>query len=195
MNLTTLKEQFNLFGNGLVNSYSQIFFSNSKSLGVLLLIISFFDFGAGMSGVISVLVCQLTAHFFNFNKDMIYDGSYSYNSLMVGVALGVFYEMNWSIFILISIVSILTFFITIWFYGHLSKKGLPFLSLPFLFSIWIVILGAHNFSSLELLPKETLSLKLHFPVVFDIVTATIAKMPFHNAIYLYLRSLGAIFFQ
>lgn len=195
MNLITLKEKFNLFGNGLVNSYSQIFFSNSKVLGILLLIISFFDFGAGFSGVLSVLVCQITAHLFNFNKDMIYDGSYSYNSLMVGVALGVFYELNWSIFALISIVSILTFFITIWFYGNLSKKGLPFLSLPFLFSIWIVILGAKNFSALELLPKETLSLKLYYPEIFDFITLSIEKLPFHNVIYLYLRSLGAIFFQ
>lgn len=159
------------------------------------MLISFFDFGAGFSGVLSVLVCQITATLFNFNENLIKDGSYSYNSLMVGVALGVFYELNWSIFILISIVSILTLFITIWFAGNLSKKGLPFLSLPFLVSIWIVILATPNFSSLELLPKETLSLKLYFPEAFDYVTHLLEKVPFHNVIYLYLRSLGAIFFQ
>ena len=164
-------------------------------LGFLLLAVSFIDLGAGISGVLSILICIITAQLFNFNQAHFKDGSYTYNPLMVGLALGVFYELNTSLLVLLIIVSILTLFITIWFAGILSSRGLPFLSIPFLFGIWLVILGTQNFSLLELQPKEVVSLRLYYPEVFDAVTQWIAVLPFQNVIYLYLRSLGAIFFQ
>jgi len=162
---------------------------------VLLILISFFDFGAGISGVIAVLIGQLTAFLFNFDKEFIRDGSYTFNSVLVGIAVGIFYDFNISFLIILVLISILTFFLTIWFSNNLSKKGLPFLSLPFLFSIWIFILGAENFSSLTLKQKEVLSLAYYFPEIFQTLTNYIGSLPFANAIYLYLRSLGAIFFQ
>jgi len=184
-----------VYGNGLLNSYAQIFFSNNKIFAILLLIVSFFDVGSGLSGVLSILICQVTAVLFNFNKELINDGSYTYNPLMVGIALGIFYDFNSSFIILLVITAILTLFITVWFIITLSKKALPFLSLPFLFGIWIIILGAPNFSSLELNPKETLSLVKWFPDLFTSVTNGIGTLPFADGIHLYLRSLGAIFFQ
>ncbi|MFK5983325.1 MAG: urea transporter [Flavobacteriaceae bacterium] len=184
-----------IYGNGLLNSYSQIFFSNNKTFAVLLLIISFFDLGAGLSGVLSVIICQVTAKLFNFNEELIRDGSYTYNALMVGIALGMFYDFNFSFFVILVIISILTLFITIWFITVLAKKGLPFLSLPFLFGIWIIILGAPNFSALQLNPKEILSLAKWFPELFSSVTNSIGSLPFADVIHLYFRSLGAIFFQ
>lgn len=184
-----------IYGSGLLNSYSQIFFSNNKTFAVLLIIISFFDIGAGLSGALAVVVSQITATLFNFNKELIRDGSYTYNSLMVGIALGMFYDFNMSFFILLLITSILTLFITIWFIINLSKKGLPFLSLPFLFGIWVVILGAQNFAALDLHPKEMLSLVRWFPELFTSVSDTISTLPFADVIHMYFRSLGAIFFQ
>ena len=190
-----ISENLKIYGSGLLNSYSQIFFSNNNTFAVLLIIISFFDFGAGLSGVLSVVVSQITAALFNFNKELIRDGSYTYNSLMVGIALGMFYDFNMSFFILLMITSILTLFITIWFIITLSKRGLPFLSLPFLLGIWVIILGAPNFSALELHPKEILSLVRLFPELFTSVSDAIASLPFADVIHLYFRSLGAIFFQ
>ncbi len=190
-NLSILK----IYGNGILNSYSQIFFSNNKVFALLLLIISFFDLGAGLSGVLSIIICQITAVLFNFNKELIKDGSYTYNPLMVGIAIGMFYDFNLSFFIILVIVSILTLFITIWMSTILSKQGLPFLSLPFLLGIWIVILGVPNFSALQLNPKEILSLAKWFPALFNSVTNGIAALPFADVIHLYFRSLGAIFFQ
>ncbi len=161
----------------------------------MLLIISFFDLGAGLSGVLSVIISQITAKLFNFNEELIKDGTYTYNTLMVGIALGMFYDFNFSFFVILVITSILTLFITIWFITVLAKKGLPFLSLPFLFGIWIIILGAPNFSALQLNPKEILSLAKWFPELFSSVTNSIGSLPFADVIHLYFRSLGAIFFQ
>ncbi len=191
----SLSSLLNIYGNGLINSYSQIFFSNNKVFAILLILISFFDIGAGISGVLSILICQVTAVLFNFNRELIKDGSYTYNTLMVGIALGIFYDFNTSFFILLVITSILTLFLSIWFIITLSKKGLPFLSLPFLFGIWIIILGAPNFSALSLNQKEVLSLAKWFPDLFTGVSDGISKLPLGDVIHLYLRSLGAIFFQ
>ena len=160
-----------------------------------MLLVSFFDLGAGLSGVIAVLIGQITAHLFNYPHAPIRDGSYSYNALMVGIAIGIFYQFNFSFFILLLITSTLTFFITIWFATGLARKSLPFLSIPFLLVLWIVILGAGNFTSLELSPKESLSLARYFPELFTGITGLIDHLPFANAIHLYLRSLGAIIFQ
>ncbi len=189
------KYHIKLSWEGLINSYSQVFFSNSKILAYILLFVSFIDIGAGISGVIAVAIGQITALLFNFSHDAIRDGTYTYNSLMVGMAIGIFYDFNLSFFILLVVASILTYFLTIWFLASLGRKGLPFLSIPFLIAVWLIILGADNFSALELNPKETLSLARYFPQLFTETTEFIAGLPFSNAIYLYLRSLGAIFFQ
>ncbi len=189
------KYHIKLSWEGLVNSYSQVFFSDSKVLAYLLLLVSFFDLGAGISGVIAVAIGQLTALLFHFNHALIRNGAYTYNALMVGMAIGIFYDFNLSFFILLVVASILTFFITIWFSSSLGQKGLPYLSIPFLLTVWIIILGADNFTALELNPKDTLSLARYFPEAFTGTTDFIGELPFSNAIYLYLRSLGAIFFQ
>lgn len=162
---------------------------------MILMLVSFFDLGAGISGVIAILIGQLTAYLFNYNHESIRDGAYTYNSLAVGLAIGLFYEFNVSFFAVLFVASLLTFFLTLWFSSSLGKRGLPFLSLPFLIVIWVIILGAGNFTALELKQKEALSLAVWFPELFSGLTDYIATLPGANAIYLYLRSLGAILFQ
>ena len=180
---------------GVINSYSQVFFSNDRLFGLLLLIITFFDLGAGFAGLLSIILVQVIAYFFNFNHALIKGGSYTYNALMVGIALGAFYQFNWSLLFLIVALSLLTLMLTIWFANSLGHKGLPFLSIPFLIGIWVVILGASNFSALDLNQKSFYSLQKWLPGLFSATTDGISSLPFHNVIYLYLRSIGAILFQ
>ncbi|MCP4121440.1 MAG: peptidoglycan DD-metalloendopeptidase family protein [Bacteroidetes bacterium] len=189
------KYYISLCSEGLLNSYSQIFFSNNKVLAYILLAVSFFDLGAGMSGVIAVLIGQLTAVVFSYNHESIRNGLFTYNSLMVGLAIGVFYDFNLSFFILLVVTSFFTVFLTLWFCVSLAKRQLPFLSIPFLLAIWAIILGADNFTALALKEKEELLLIRYFPELFSSVTNFVESLPFANAIHLYLRSLGAIFFQ
>lgn len=190
-----IKETISISLGGLVSSYAQIYFSNSKLLGILLLLVTFFDLGAGLAGMLAVFVVQITAALFNFNKALIKDGSYTYNSLMVGLALGAFYDLNISLILVLTAVSLLTFMLTLWFMNALGSKGLPFLSIPFLLGVWVIILGADNFTALNLNQKELFSLAKWAPELFTSVTDAIGKLPYHNVIYLYLRSLGAIVFQ
>lgn len=180
---------------GLLNSYAQVFFSLNKVFAVILLLVSFFDFGAGISGVLAILIGQLTAYLFNYSHAYIRDGAYTYNSLAVGLAIGMFYEFNISFFMVLVVSSLLTFFLTLWFSVNLGRKGLPFLSAPFLIMIWIIILGADNFTALELKQKGLLSLEVLAPQLFTGTTHFIGTLPGANIFYLYFRSLGAVLFQ
>lgn len=195
MNTASLKYYAQLLFEGLLNSFSQIYFSNGKLLAILLILVTFFDVGGGFAGILAVLVTQLTALLFNFDHKNIREGTYSYNAAMVGVAIGIFYQFNLSLLVLLIIASVLTFFITIWFLNQLAVKGLPFLSIPFLLVTWLIIIGGKNFSALELQEKAELTFVAYFPQLFDYTTNFIAYLPFADVLFLYFRSLGAILFQ
>ncbi len=191
----SLKNRFALYTEGLINSFSQVFFSNNRWFAFIIILVTFLDFGAGISGIIAVITGQILARFFNFNLELIRDGTYTYNSLTVGIALGIFYEFNLSYFILLVIVSALTFFVSVWYVSSLGKRGLPLLSIPFLLVLWIVILGANNFNALVLNEKEILSIEKYFPFIFSNVNEWVDNFPLANLFHLFFRSLGAILFQ
>ena len=55
-------------------------------------------------------------------------------------------------------ISMLTFMITISLEGVIGKYGLPYLSIPFLFGIWIVIIASKGYSALEISERGVYSL-------------------------------------
>lgn len=184
-----------LFAEGFLNSYGQIYFSNGKILAALLVLVTFFDLSAGLSGVLAVVITQIAALGFRYDHQLLRDGTYSYNATMVGLALGIFYQFNFSLIVIISVSALLTFFISIWFLKHFATKGLPFLSLPFLIVVWLILLGGQNFSSLELVVKTEFSFAAGYPELFAQATSLVEKLPFYNLFLMYFRSLGAILFQ
>jgi len=180
---------------GVFLSYSQIFFSGSVSLGFVLMLVSFFDLGIGLSGVTALVTCQVCGRFFDFNKAAVFNGAYTYNALLVGLAMGSFYEWGISYFVILIIAALLTFFLTVWISGRLYNIGLPFLSLPFLVTIWILLLGLSNFSSIKLVSKDFFSLQSWFPHIFLSLSNVIDLFPFKDIVHIYLRSLSAVIFQ
>lgn len=193
--MASLKKLDGLYLEGFINSYSQIFFSNNKALAVLLMLVSFFDAGAGLGGAIAIIICQILAALLKSNPQHIRDGTLTFNALMVGVAIGVMYQWNLSILVLIAVASSLTFFITVWYLAMLGAKRLPMLSYPFLLGIWAVILGAGKFSLLKLSPKTTISLFHLFPELFENTNHWVSQLPMADYLHLLFRSTGAIFFQ
>ena len=125
----------------VLNSYSQVFFSSSKLLAVFLILISFFDYGAGLGGLIAVFVANFLAWVLGYNKYLLSSGLYGFNALLVGLGVGLFYEPSMQLFLLVAISAVTCFFMTIVFQGVLGKYGLPYLSIPFLIIIWIVALS------------------------------------------------------
>ena len=182
----------------ILNSYSQIFFSKSKILAVFLVVISFFDYSAGMGGFVAVIVANFIAWFLGYNKYNLSSGLYGFNALLVGLGVGLFYEPSVQVFLLVVISAIITFFLTIVFQGVLGKYGLPFLSIPFLLGIWIVALAGTNLTALNISERgifvynELYALGgQYFVDIYDFLENNI-KFSF---LRIYFHSLGAIFFQ
>lgn len=189
------RQHIRTYSDGFLNSYSQIFFSQNKIFALLLLLVSFFNVRAGFSGMIAIGIGQLIAALFQFNREQIRDGSYTYNSVLVGLALGVSYAWNWSFFLLLGMASILCFFLTVAMLSVLGKMRLPYLSLPFLFTLWTVSLGAGGFYALLPATDTWYLLPGSLPGILSRTTEYIAQSDAANLLLLYFRSLGAVFFQ
>lgn len=183
---------------GILNSYSQVFFSNDKIFALILLIASFLDPMVGLSGLIAIFFTQLTAYIFSYNKTYIKDGSYSYNSLLVGLVIGYYYQFNVYFIVILLIASVITFFLTIWLASLSGRYRIPFLSLPFLIAVWIVLLGATKFSAFVLKPREILSIaELNYTQYGYLqgLMSWLDSLAIPGFISIYLKSVGAILFQ
>lgn len=184
--------------NVLLSSYSQVFFSQSKLLAIFLVVISFFDYGAGLGGLIAVAIANILAWTLGYNKYFLQSGLYGFNALLVGLGIGFFYQPSIELYFLIAIAAVLCFFLTIVFQGVLGKYGLPFLSIPFLITIWIITLSGNSLTALNISERsifvynELYAIGGVRSVDFYNVLENSVNSPFIKA---YFHSLAAIFFQ
>ncbi len=189
---------FPSFLSSIVNSYTQVFFSNSRIFALILVAVSFFDFWAGMSGLIAIIVSNTMAYLIGFNRGNIKKGYYGFNSLLVGLALGVYYQPGPQFFIILVFSSMLTLLLTLMVEGVVGKYGLPFLSISFLLATWLVSLATRQFTALHVsergifMTNEMFSMGGHHMVdSYNWLT----NLRIHGSVRLYFTSLGAIFFQ
>jgi urea transporter len=98
----------------------------------------------------TVVLTNFLAYIIGFNRENIKAGFYGFNSLLVALGLGIYYQLNSEFIFVLCLASVLTLFLTLLFEGVVGKYGLPFLSLSFLVSIWIMTLATRQFSNLQL---------------------------------------------
>src|SRR6185295_6128260 len=110
-------DSLKLFRDSVLNSYGQIFFSNTSGFSILLLLASFADPFAGVCGLLSLVITIFFALGFGINQTFTQSGAYGYNSLMVGFVIGIFYQINLALLVILFFASILTLFITVWLSG------------------------------------------------------------------------------
>ena len=137
-----------LFLKGIPNSYSQVFFSDNRVFAIILLVITFIDLFAGVMGLISVITTNLVGFLLGFDKRTLSRGLFGFNSLLVGLALGVYFEPGLLLLIIVILGAILTLLISVSMQGVIGKYTLPFLSIPFLLSVWIMTLATQEFTAL-----------------------------------------------
>lgn len=188
----------NFLFTAIPGAYSQIFFSNNKWFALLLLLASFLDPYCGFSGLAAVVITNLCAKFLGLNNASIQNGLYSFNSLLAGLMLGHYYNYSIEFFQLLILASLLTLFVTIFLESQLSKTNLPFLSLPFMITVWAILLSGRSFGALTLNERGIFSFNelwniggenlVHF---YENINAL--ELPL--GISVYFKSLGAIFFQ
>ncbi len=186
------------FLTGIINSYSQVFFSDNRPFAIILLAVSFIDPNAGMAGLVAVIITNLTAWNLGFNRNEIEKGLFGFNSLLVGLGIGYFFAPSVELYLIILTASILTLMFVTLFRGILQKYGLPYLSVPFLFSIWTILVASKYFGSIGISQKGIYTLNWLYGIGGNTLVRIYEKVDsIHLAfsIETYFRSVGAIFFQ
>ncbi|MCF1750821.1 urea transporter [Mariniradius sediminis] len=186
------------FIDALLNSYAQVFFSNNKWFGTILMAVTFVDFYVGMYGFFAVSTALLTGHFLGLYEPNVRQGYYGFNSLLVGVGLSIYFEPGPLLLVLAVFSGMLTVFVALAFEGILGKYGLPFLSIPFILVFWTLRLATRQFEALGLSERGVYFLnELYLLGGKNLVDMYEwwNQIPFHTSIKAYFLSIGAIFFQ
>ena len=182
----------------VLNSYSVIFFFNSRLMGMILLITTFFNFWAGLSGLFSVILTIIIASSMGFDASRIKQGIYSFNALLTGIGMGTFFEPGPAFFALLLLAVLFSLMLSVTLGGWLGKNGLPFLSIPFIFSFWLILLPSGQLSNLGLTQRNVFWMNEMYSVggktLLDFFQ-TIDNLPVNRMVIVYLRSLSSIIFQ
>lgn len=164
----------------------------------VILLISFINFYSGLSGLIAVCLTVIIAYFMGMNRVLIRQGVYSFNALLTGLGMGVFFEFGWVFISLLLLASTITLFLSVNLNGWLGKYGLPFLSIPFIIAFWLIILPASQYDNLGLTQRGIYWMNEVYAVggspLLKLVQF-IDNLPLHHLISTYFRSLSSIFFQ
>lgn len=181
-----------------LNSYSVIFFFNNKLLASVIMLASFLNFFAGLSGLIAVLTTVLIAHTMGFDKIQLKNGLYSFNALLTGIGMGTFFEPGLVFFSLLLLAALLTLILSVTLGGWLYKYGLPFLSIPFVITTWFILLPSSQFENLGLTQRNIYWMNEVYAIGGNKMLnffQTMDTLPVHKMVDIYLRSMSSIFFQ
>ncbi len=187
-----------LGGDFLLNSYSQLFFSNNRWFALLLLLSTFVDPYCGISGMVALLVAHIASFGLKLPEAPIRKGLYGYNSLLTGLVMGIYFEYSPEFWLILILGSFLTLLISVWLASVQLKSNLPLLGIPFLVSIWTILLSVRSFQTLELSERGLFMQN----ELFEMGGITLVRWyefmqypPIPRFWEVFLKSLGAIFFQ
>lgn len=171
------------FFSSLLNSYSDIFFIKGPVSGMIILAITFINYNAGLSGLLSVLSAYIFALLLGYQAEFLRTGFYTYNALLVGLAIGYLFQISGLSLLMIMIAGSLTFVITV-VSSHIFYRlfGLQILSIPFIIVSILVYLSASSFTNLYVVSLYSQSHAFNLGI-----------FPFWFSGY--LKALGAIIFM
>ncbi len=186
------------FTDTVLNSYSQVFFSTHKPFALLLLLVTFIDFYAGLFGLVSVLTAAIAGRMLGFNKLTIKNGLLGFNSLLAGLGLGIYFTPSVYLLVILILASLFTFLVSVSLQGVIGKYGLPSLSIPFILGLWAFLLASKSFEVLGLNERGIYTLnELYALGGKPLVSAYeyLNHMTLPKSISAYFFSLSAILFQ
>lgn len=192
------RKSYVAFLEGALNSYSLVFFSTDLVFAWILLAVTFFDFISGIAGLLSILIANLVAWFGGLNLDKIRKGYYGFNSLLLGLGLGLSFQATPQFFIILAFSALFTLFLTVALEGIIGKYYLPYLSIPFIFGIWLTLMATREFNYLQISQRGVYTMNEMY--MLGGMTMVRVYEWFNNtglptSVVLYFRSLGAILFQ
>ena len=195
-----LKKKIKYTTTAVFNSYAILFFSQNRSLGLFLMVASFFNFSAGITGLACVLFSITVASGMGYKRETVKMGIYSFNGLLLGIGFGTFYNFNVAFWLWLLTATLLCLVITVTLVSWLGKYNLPVLSVPFILSSWLLLLAANSLYTLGLDQKSSFLLEevyhsgagnLHaLPGYFSFIDQHMPQYP-----ALFFRALSAVIFQ
>lgn len=144
---------------GLLRAYGAILFAEKPLVGGLFIAATFWFPNTAIAGLLAGIVGGATASLLQFRN--LQSGLHIYNSLLVGLSLGAYYQLDIYLAVLILLGAVLAVFATVAMADVLWRLDrLPALSLPFVVVALMVTLAAHSYGTLSryllpLAPHET----------------------------------------
>jgi urea transporter len=115
-----------------------------------LFLVTFIDFYTGLYGLVAVLTANVTAMLLGLDREQIRQGYYGFNALLTGMGLGVYFQPGALLMFIVIVAGILALFAAVALQGIIGKYGLPHLSLPFIFTLWTLMLAGREFTTIGL---------------------------------------------
>ncbi len=156
---------------GLLRAYASILFTRSPWTGLALMTATFVYPNTALAGLLAALAGMATASLLRFPG--LDSGLHIYNSLLTGLALGAYYQLDAHLAVLVALSAILAVFATIAAADMLWRLDrLPALSLPFVGVALTATLAAHSYGTLSrylspLAPRD----EFLFPLADQFLTA------------------------
>ena len=152
----------------ILNSYSEILLLAGRGLGMVLLAATLVMPHVAIAGLIAVLAAYAFARFIQMDKAYLSSGFYTYNPLLVGLAIGYLFAITPLTVFFIVCAGIFTFVLTIMLH-HIFRTylQLPILSLPFALVSSITYLASLRYANLfvnGLTPKSVPIIDLSLPI-------------------------------
>jgi len=137
--------------NAVFNGYSEIFFLRNHRVGILLFAVILLRPSIALTGVVSVIAAYLFARLISMGREFLNFGFYTYNPLLVGMAVGYLFSPTPEVILFLIFAGILTFIITIVMNSIFSAYlKLPVLSLPFVIVSSMVYLASSHYSNFDM---------------------------------------------
>lgn len=182
----------------ILNSYSVLFFVNNPWMSMAILLASMLNFMAGISGLIAVLLAVLVADSLGFDKTQLRQGILTFNALITGIGLGTFFDPGLVFFALLALSTLMTLMLSVAFGGWLYKYGLPFLSIPFVLTFWLILLPYATYENLGLTHRNIFWINEMYAVggnpLINLYQG-IESLEINGMLNIYLRSLSSVLFQ
>ncbi len=118
--------------------FSQVFLLQSPLSGVLILAGLFCNsWQLALLALLGCLVSRAVASLWRDTKSEIADGLYGFNGTLVGIAIGVYWEISWLLILLLVIGAALSTWVARAFRRYAQ---LPGLTAPFIIAVWALLL-------------------------------------------------------
>lgn len=140
------------FLDSILYSYGQIFFSNRRWFGALLLIATFISPEIGFMSLLGVVISNFTALVLKYDRAKIRSGFYGFNGILFGAAVLFFYKLSFPLLLLVPLFIVIIFLFTSVLENYFAEAfNLPGLSIPFVLGLYVfmIFLTNYNFISVS----------------------------------------------